>query len=192
MLNFLAGGGGGGGAMSATLVLKQFDCSTSDESGQFITIVGRPSGLMALILSLIGLVEDTKFTVTASRVDILTTNLSGKLTSSAPLHNIASTVSGYSKNLGWLFAAIAVLIAGFGSLGSGEVWPFIVMLLLAIVFFVLYVFSRRFIVAVETNGGSLLGVRFKGGVIAGITIDLDKVNDTTAVINELIGVNPKR
>ena len=179
-----------------TLVLTKFVVSRSPADGTYVIINGRPKGVLAFILRLFGLAGNTAFRVTGDRVTVDGARLSGKFFNAAPIGKIASTHCDFSRNIVLLFLAVwaiigalFVVVESFNSyrgVGTEAFIQLAVGLVLGGLFFWGFLSSRTMSVSVETDGGRPLSLRFKQGVIDGVSVDFAKVEECILIINHLV------
>jgi len=166
------------------LVLKRFDTAPSDPR-TLLSLVGRPRGIVGWFLSNIGLDITTTLSINRDFVYVNQYSLSGRFRQTAPVHNIASTRCGYSMNL---FLLILTWLAALGGLvaaaASREIWPLVIGMLLALLMGVGFVLSKCLMIAFETNGGAVLGIRFKRGVVENVPVSIEQLNEVIALFNE--------
>jgi hypothetical protein len=62
---------------------------------------------------------------------------------------------------------------------------------LGLVLFLCYLFSRRMYLAVETGGGQIVGVWFKGSFVEGVAVTLDKTEQVVEIMNRLMAAQTK-
>ena len=166
------------------LVLKRFDTAPSDPR-MLLSLEGRPRGIVGWFLSSIGLDITTTLSIHRDFVYVNQSSLSGRIRQTAPVHNIASTRCGYSMNL---FLLILTWLAALGGLvaaaASRAIWPLVAGLLLALLMGLGFVLSKCLMIAFETNGGAVLGVRFRRGVVENVPVSIEQLNEVIALFNE--------
>jgi len=174
---------------SSTLVLRQFDIKDDIPDGVFVEIVGRASGLIGWILTVIGFDATTSLKITDKDISFNSSSLFGQINQVAPLPSIASTHCGYSKPLGYLIVGMIFVIGGiviafvqFESAGAAGI-PLII---IGVILFVVYWLSKKMTITLETTGGSIMGIRFKRSVIENIPVDFEKAIQTIDIINKKI------
>lgn len=171
------------------LVLKEFTVSPRPIDSYYIRISGRPQGVLAWLLSLSGIGTDTSFYVSAGDVNFSSASLSGKFRSFVPLRNVASAHSGYSQNIALIFVAGILALGGLivaASVKEGGATVFLVGLVLAALCLLAFWLSRKMILAIETNGGMILGVKFKRSLIENVPVDFQETAEAIRVLNLLI------
>ena len=169
--------------LGPTLVLRRFQVSSTAHNGLYVEIVGRPEGLLGWLLTTIGLDAQVSYSITDTDVTIESAGLQGNSREITPISNIASASVGYMKSFWTLIFGILAVVYG---LYSGLLKDSSVMLGLGLlvggILLVRYWLSNRLHIAVITNGGSVLGLRFKRSVIEGVAVDFEKC---AAVIDTL-------
>ncbi|MFZ6870776.1 hypothetical protein ACO0LF_01755 [Undibacterium sp. Di27W] len=181
--------------MSA-LVIKEWKVGTKaiDDKNNFISITGRQSGLIAWILSLMGVDPTTRILVGVDRVEFTSNSLAGTESRMLPLQSICSTYYGYhkpwKKALG--FFAIAFFIAS--SLIKEQMFtPAIVILLVgALIGLVYYFLNRELTMGFVENSGLIDGIRFKRSVIENIDVNEEQAKSACVIIQKLIEAKEKR
>lgn len=178
------------------LVLRRFHASDIPIGGQYVLIVGRKSGIIDWLFTMLGLSDEFAFRVTERAVEISTTSFSGKVHTHIPLTKIASSSCGYQKSVpALLFGsmltgfAFSSLLAALGiinwSIGSSESIGLMLVSALASVFcFVYFVLNKELILTVESAGGLSTGLLFKPSVIENISVDMAQAQRITDIINE--------
>lgn len=188
-----------------SLILKEFYASTRTDRGYHVVISGRPKGILAFLLWLFGLGTKIRFEVTDDSVGFQISNWHRHIRDSLPISNVASTSYGYSKQTGYLVLGILAQLAAIaGGLmtflaanqqaridgGGGPAGVLgctsVAACFLGLFAFLLYRSSARLEVAIETNGGRLIGVRFKRGFFGSPAVDLRDASNVIDIINLLV------
>jgi hypothetical protein len=169
------------------LVLRRFDVTATPPDGLYVEIIGRPEGLLGWLLTTIGLDAQVSYRITSTEVMIESAGLQGKSREIAPISNIASASVGYMKSFWTLIFGLLAIVYG---LYSGLLKDSSVMLGLGLlvggILLVRYWLSNRLHIAVITNGGSVLGLRFKRSVIEGVAVDFEKCAAVVEVLQTLM------
>lgn len=188
---------GGAGINLPTLVLEDFYVSSTPRQGLFVVIAGRPVGLWALFLSILGLGMKVRFEVSKESVQREVTKGDLHIIDSVPLPNVASTTYGYSKQSIYLWLALVAFLGGLAG-GAGALFMrgqenfvaavagSVCIFFSSFVLFLFYHLSARLEVAIETNGGRPIGLRFKPSIIGSLSIDLKDAAQAVEIINSLI------
>lgn len=191
------------GIVGPALVLKKFSVTgaPSKEEAPVIEIEGRKPGVIAFLLTLVGIDATTSLLVTPRDIRFRKGSLYGEITSMMPLTAVASAHAGFAKPIGLLIAAGVVMLAALGAaagIGSGAgfdhrggggsagaaiaILGFIVVIVLVVAYFL----SRKMAVFVESSGGATFGLIFKRSVIEGVPVDIDKVKAVVDIIREMV------
>jgi hypothetical protein len=174
-------------SLGATLVLRRFHVAKSPTDGLYVEIVGRPEGILGWLLTTLGLDAQVTFHLTDTHVSIESSGLQGKSKEIAPISNVASASVGYMKSIWTLILGLLAVVYGlYKGLMGGSVSMLIVGLVIGGVLLALYWFSNRLHIAVITNGGSVLGLRFKRSVIEGVAVDFEKCASVVEVLQGLM------
>jgi hypothetical protein len=173
-----------------TLVIRRFAACANPGEGEFVTIVGREPGLIAWLLTAIGLDAEWRFVVTGKTVAFRKTSLCGEQESLVALDDIASAHCGYKKPIGLLIAAVGLgvlALVGAAYLSGIRASQFaVVPLVLAVVCAVLYFTQKSLSVGVETKGGMVLSLNFRPSIIENVRIDIEQTRYAVRIINALI------
>jgi hypothetical protein len=175
----------------------------------FIQVTGRHQGLIAWIMTLLGI--DTKFglTVTGKEWRLRAASLAGMTTTMVPLGHVEEVIGGYQRSLLALFLTIflgiqAIWIAVrslivFLSLTSTvsesireatakQLSSLLIHLLIWVVCFAIvgtiYYLSKRMMLAVKTTYSS--GIVLKSGLIDSRAIEPEEIEKATWLLNELV------
>ncbi|MFZ6742327.1 hypothetical protein ACO0LC_03795 [Undibacterium sp. JH2W] len=181
--------------MSA-LVIKEWKVGTKaiDDKNNFISITGRQSGLIAWILSLMGVDPTTRILVGLDRVEFTSNSLAGTESRMLPLQGICSTYYGYHKpwKKALSFFAIAFFIAS--SLMKEQLFtPAVVVFLAgALIGLVYYFLNRELTMGFVENSGFINGIRFKRSVIENIDVNEEQAKSACVIIQKLIEAKDKR
>jgi len=183
----------GAPSLGSALVLREFQVNDHATEGAVITIRGRVSGLVAWLLTLVGVDTETTLTVTTDRVSLQRASLSGRHVVQIPLANVASTQSAYYQPVWALLMAawfaftglvLAALDNGFEA-GAKEKDIFSG-LIMAGIFVVIFRLGRKIGISVESGGGTHYGIAFKPSVIEGVSVDLDAALRVAAILNTYV------
>jgi hypothetical protein len=177
------------------LILHEFHITQVPKDGLFVVIAGRPEGLWAAFMHLLGMGTETRFEVTKHSVRREVAGGSWYALDSVPLGNVASVSLAWSKRLFPLLLGIIIIFISLGGflaiLAQGESLLF--GLFLAGVFFVAGLalivsafLSKRLSIQVETAGGTQIGVQFKPGLLGRMNVNLDEAAGVVRIINRLM------
>lgn len=174
-------------AMSGpVLVLRKFEVHPEGDAA--VLIEGRPSGLVAWLLTTIGLDTLTTLSVTDRQVSFRSASLSGELHHLVPTTEISSTHCGYSQPIWLLILGGAILVvsmlAAMNSFSAAQV--FISGLFVAGICVVIYLLQRKIVITVETTGGMVMGLSFKPSAIENVSVSLPRALEAVARINSIV------
>jgi hypothetical protein len=182
--------------MSA-LVLKSWKIGTKpiDTKGNFVSIQGRESGLIAWFLSLLGVDPVTTIEVGLERIEFTSSSIAGTESRLIPLPGICSTYYGYYKP--WKAAAsiflFFIFIGGSISSENHSVSAFFVSLIIGLVFSIIYYnYNRTLTLGFVEHSGIINGIRFKRSVIENVDVTQEQAKQVCALIQKLIEVKEKR
>ncbi len=177
---------GGVNITGPSLVLRKFSIKKDAANGYLIEIIGRASGLIAWLLTVMQL--DTKTSLKITQRDILfkSSSLFGQTYQVSPLPSISSTHCGYSKPIGYLIFGTFFIIGGlyWGLVqyrGSGIMLGG---LLIGLVFFIAYWLSKKITISIQTKGGMIMGLSFRRSVIENVPVDIQKAMQAISIINK--------
>ena len=165
-----------------TLVIRKFNVNENGLDGKYLEIVGRASGLISWILTLMKLDTLTTLYLEADRLSVKTASLSGETHAVMPLGAIESTQCGFSKSLSWLVLAV---ISVLGALLGGEASTFIGSLLMGAIFLALYFFSNRMFISIKA-GNETISIAFQKGIIEDVSVDLDQTLAALQLLNSMV------
>ena len=154
----------------AALATKEFRSSTNPEDGVYVKIVGRKSGIIDWVLSLIGVDSTTTFEVMRDHIRFTTANFSGAMTTFIPMHSIANTSTGYFKPVLYLIIGIITL-------------PVFFVGLIPIIYYFLH---KTLMISTQDNSGFATLIAFKPSVIEGLKIGPKDAQKVVGIINKLV------
>lgn len=180
-----------------SLVIKSWRAETKpDERGTLVEIIGRRSGLIGLLLSLIGIDPLTKLLVSAERLEFSWASLSGTEYRVIPLVNICSTYYGYSKPwiqaiglwafvvaIGWLVRDHLLWDASDAEVLLGMGW---VTLIGAVVAIIYYALNRRMTLGFLESSGHVNAISFKPSLIENVQIDAVQARNVSVIVQRCI------
>lgn len=187
--------------MSA-LVIKSWKAESKpiDDKNNYVSITGREGGLVAWILSLLGVDPVTTIRVGMDRVEFSSSSLSGTQSRLIPLQSVCSTYYGYHKPwksavgivLGFLFAGSSIASAamrdGNGG-GSIVLWAALLGLVFAVVH---YFLNRTLTLGFVENSGVVMGIHFKRSVIENVDINEAQAKSVCTIVQRLIEAKERR
>ena len=173
------------GSMGGVLVLRKFE--VNDTVTPAVVIEGRPSGLMAWLLTILRLDTLTTLTVTEYQVLLRRASLSGESRYLVPSTKISSTRCGYSQPIWMLIlGAVAVLVSLVAGAAAHQLSLVVGGGIVAGLLSVLYFFQRRIVLSIETVGGAWIGLSFKPSMIEHVPIDLTRALQAINRINRIV------
>ncbi len=166
------------------LVLRKFEVTGPETPS--VEIQGRPSGLVAWLLTTLGLDTLTTLRIDEEGAVLTSASLSGVLRHLIPATAISSTHCGYSQPI-WLLiigAAIFVFSMLSASVSGTAIFSFgvIVAMLCGIAFW----FQRKIVIAIETTGGAVFGVAFNPSAIEHVTVDLARAQEAVDQVHRIL------
>jgi hypothetical protein len=178
----------GGFMRVPTLVLRTFNINTSGNGQPCLEISGRPSGIIAWLLTIMNLSAETHMVVTDRFFSIKGASLMGEFNNFVPLPHVSSTHCGFSKPIGYIIAGFAVAIFGvISGLNQRDGTPLIAGgLIVGLIFLVAYFFSRKLIIGIRTAGGLPFELMFKPGVLGSVRVDIDSVRQAITLLNDKV------
>ncbi len=174
---------------SPVLVLQrmQVDFRTAAPALNRLEIVGRAQGVIAFVLSLMGLSPITRLSVADDEVRYESSSLSGIRSQFVPLRSVSNVASGIHKPIAPLvFAAFAFVNGFIVTTGSRSFIPLMVTTIVAGVLVVVYFLSRKFFVEIHAEGGPPIVVRFRPNVIEGVAIDATQVERLVLALRQMV------
>ncbi len=179
-------GGMGMQTFGPTLVLRKFFLADTASTGPIVDITGRASGVMAWVLTAIGLDAETSLRVTEKDVTFRSSSLFRQIYQVVPLPSVSSTHCGYIRPIAYLVlgglalvGSIVSMLNGTASGGSTVVGIGIGAGLLAA-----YSLSKKIVISLETTGGMVMGLSFKRSVIENVSVDIDEALRAIRIVNE--------
>ena len=177
----------------AALVLKKWHVSNleSTQENPFVDIVGRKSGILAWVLSLLGVDPTTTFTATNTGVTFHEGSLSGAALAFIPFQNVSSLSWGYFKP--WKLALIVFIPTFIISymflilIGFYIVIAISISVIVGISVSLLYYFLNRLLtVAVTEMAGHTYSIRFKRSIIENVDVNAEQAEQVYKVLRVLL------
>lgn len=189
--------------MSA-LVIKAWRADTKpiDSKNNFVNITGREGGLVAWLLSLMGVDPTTTIRVGLDRVEFSSSSLAGTETRMVPLQSVCSTYYGYHKP--WkaaasyiaLFAFLGVTFAGPSAQSTGEGFSFTTFAVITgigiAIALAYYFLNRTLTLGFVEHSGFVCAIRFKRSVIENVDINEEQAKSVCTIVQRLIEAKEKR
>lgn len=188
------------GTLGVTLVLREFRVSRTPNTPTVIRIVGRISGVVNWLLTLLRLKPEVEFEVTQEAVSIRYSSLSGFRQFYVPVEHVCCTECGYQRSVmalvfaalfsvGFLFNLLSGILSAFAdrrSEASSDITIALGFLILDAIAAALYYFSKRIVLSIETESGGRQGVLFKRSVMENVSVDLPQALQAMGMLNALI------
>lgn len=189
--------------MSA-LVIKAWRAETKpiDAQNNFVSITGREGGLIAWILSLMGIDPTTTILVGLERIEFSSASLAGTESRLIPLQSVCSSYYGYHKPwkaAAWIIATFMFIGISIGSAAAeggsqgGAFTSFIVTFAVGVVIALTYYFlNRTLTLGFVEHSGVVNGIRFKRSVIENVDISQEQAKAVCIIVQRLIEAKEKR
>lgn len=139
-------------AAKSALVVKEI--KINEEGPHYVHIVARQAGVLAFLLSIIGIDSTTVFDVYEDRLEFIEGSLSGRMNTCMPLSAVSIATSGFVKPFIWLLFGIPLCFVCVGI-------PMVIG----------YFLSKSLIVSVDSNGSQSITICLKRSVIEGVEIN---------------------
>ena len=163
-------------AGKAALVIREAE--VNENGPLYVKIKGRKSGLIALLLTLIGVDTTTTFEVYENRIEFTEGSLSGRLKEMIPLSSVSNLGTGYMKPVVWMVLAIISLLLIVPTFGIS---------ILPMLFFgFLYFFRKSMLLYAIPNSGSGAVIIFKRSLIENVNISEEDSYKIIALITRLV------
>ena len=187
-------GGRGIRISGPTLVLRRFKIDEDPSATILVDIIGRPKGIIAWLLTIMGIDAETSLKVTGKELTFRSSSLFGQIHHVAPLPSISSTHCGYSKPIGYFIIGIIFILVGLLSAISPILWEFGLYgsrgltfgLIVGAIFLIAYWLSKKMTMVFETSGGMTMGLIFKRSVIENVPVDIEKTLKAIHIVNNKI------
>jgi hypothetical protein len=178
------------------LVLQKFKVDESAPDGLYMELEGRGKGLIAWLMTLMGLEPKTTMRVTSTELHKQELTLFGQIHTVIPLSQISVTHGGYAKSVValvlFLLFGVGYVLDGFILLfGGKDTFQFGVILILSGIIIgavcaYFYWFRRRLTIAVKPIGGDLVGVTFQRSIIENVPVDLEKTLEAVGLLHRKV------
>jgi len=124
------------------LVLRKFEINQSSSADKIIDIVGRKSGFVAFLLTVLGLDATTSLRCTRDRVEYKASSLFGETSITVPLNQVTGIVGGYKKPLELLISAGISFVVSvvFGLITKNGIVFFLAGIVIPLVLIIQYLF----------------------------------------------------
>lgn len=175
-------------AAANSLVIQEKEIN---ESGpHYIHLKGRRAGIIAKLLSLMGIDASTSFDVYEDRIEFTSGSVFGRTTEVIPMSAVCNVGTGYVKPAALLFTGIFLLVGSIPSFMQ-EKWAGIITLLFAAGCFVGYLLGKTMMVYARSTGADLDVIAFRRSVIENLKIDDSEANRIVQIMNKLV-INANR
>lgn len=156
-------------AARSALVVKEL--KVNEAGPHYVHIVARQGGVLAFLLSVIGIDSTTVFDVYADRLEFIEGSLSGRMTTCMPLSAVSIATSGFVKPFIWLLLGIVLTLTCFGAI-------------IGVPLIVAYYLSKSLVVSVDSNGSQSITLCLKRSVIEGVEINADTAYKIVQIIKD--------
>ena len=175
-------------------VVKTWEVSTNqNESGNYIEIQGRPSGLVSWLLALMGIEPTVAIKVSDKTYSFESGSWSGRFYKSIPLTKISSVFYGYAKPwkeaiglfiimLPIVFLVAQALAQGMNGFGAGML-SFCASLIISLIY---YFLNKKLTLGVFEVGGTATGIQIKRSIIEGKKLDETDAEHVGDLIKQLL------
>ncbi len=176
------------------LVLRKFEINQSSSADKIIDIVGRKSGFVAFLLTVLGLDATTSLRCTRDRVEYRASSLFGETSTTIPLNQVTGIVGGYKKPIELLIAAAISFGISFvfGLITRNGIVFFILGVLIPLVLIIQYLYGKTMNLGVQNGGDKVYGLEFKKGLIEGVSVDIQLVKEAITLLNNAVLQSNKR
>ena len=155
----------------SALVIKAV--SVNETADCQVAIVGRKGGLVAWLMSLLGIDSTFTLQIYRDRLESTEGSLSGRIKTVIPLTALDTYTSGYTKPVLYIVYGVVALIYSIFCFANGMGGMGFAVLLMAAVFFVLYYLRKCLVLAFTTSGANGIYFLFKKSVVEGISVDAE-------------------
>lgn len=188
----------------STLVIKAWRADTKpiDDQNNFVSITGRKGGLIAWILSLMGIEPTTNILVGLERIEFTSASLAGTESRLIPLQSVCSSYYGYHrpwKAAAWIIAAfvfigvtIGSMVAGGGYRGGALAFYMMMSLVGVVIGLIYYFLNTTLTLGFVEHSGVVNGIRFKRSVIENVDINEEQSKIVCIIVQRLIEARERR
>ncbi len=177
-------------AGKAALVIREAE--VNEDGPLYVKIKGRKSGLIAWVLTLLGIDITTTFEVYDNRIEFSEGSLSGRIKEMIPLTSVCNLGTGYMKPVLWLVWAVVFLGLMFTALGNNSAALMFLFLLLAAGAVFLYFFRKSMLLYAIPSSGHGAMIIFKRSLIENVNITEEEAYKIIALITKLVEKNKVR
>ena len=183
LLSVFARATGAAGAAPTLVIRKWYASGDPNSDGVYVSIEGRRAGLIAWLLSIVGIDALSELQVNAETVEFRSASLAGGVRRIIPLSSISSTIYGYSKPWMQTLVIFAITAAIIYPLAQSLVGGVFLGLIIAIIYFVLN--SQLTVGLVEESGHGHI-IQFKRSVIENKEINEAEAERVCRIIQALV------
>ena len=159
-----------GAAARSALVVKEI--KINEAGPHYVHIVARNAGLLAFILSVVGIDSTTVFDVYEDRLEFVEGSLSGRMTTCMPLSSVSIATAGFVKPFLWLILGAILTVTCVGAI-------------IGIPMLIGYFLSKSLVVCVDSNGSSSIAIFLKRSVIEGVEVKEETAFKIVHIIKKL-------
>ncbi|WP_347244685.1 hypothetical protein [Thermogutta sp.] len=175
------------------LILRAFHVYVSPAAREapLVHVIGRRAGLIAYVLTLLGLQNETHLRVTPLAAELETRSLFGVSRVTVPVGHIASVRGGVRRPLGYLIAAIICTILALSFWWTSFFWSTsiagtLLFLLVALGLTVLYFLRKSFFVKIYSQAGLEIAVAFFPSFLESKPLNLVQAMSALDVLRNLL------
>lgn len=182
-----------GMAMAASrgaLVVKEL--SINESGPTYVRLVGRRAGLIAWLMSLIGVDPTTTLEISATRLELTEGSLSGKVRNMMPLAKICNIGAGFFKPVVLLLLAgillLVTLVTAIASMtGTTGMHLLSLIAFVGSIACVVAFFLKKTLVLFALSGSGVGPIiAFKRSVIEGVSIDEEQAKSIVSILTQLV------
>lgn len=189
--------------MSA-LIMEAWRAETKPIKSQnnFVSITGREGGLIAWILSLMGIDPTTTILVGLERIEFSSASLAGTESRLIPLQSVCSSYYGHHKPwkaAAWIiptFMFIGVSIGSAVAEGGSQGGVFTSFMATSaagvVIALICHFLNRTLTLGFVEHSWVVNGIRFKRSVIENVEINEEQANEACIIVQRLIEAKEKR
>mgnify|MGYP003320717206 CR=1 FL=1 len=164
-------------AARAALVVKEI--KINEEGPRYVHIVARKSGVIAFLLSIVGIDSTTTFDVYEDKLEFSQGSLSGYVKSCMPLSSMTVATGGFVK-------PFMELVIGLLLVFPGSIFTFGISAIIGIILVIRYFLSKTLLVQVVASSGWDATICLKRSVIEGVEINQAAADKIVDIIKNLV------
>ena len=162
------------GTQALALVQKEINT----EGPCYVRLVGRKSGVVDWLLTVIGINTTTVLEVYGDRIEYSYGSLSGRVVEMIPLSKVSNLLCGRFKPAILLILAGICFAAAFVTFG--------ITLIFTILFVIFYFLKKTVLISIIPNSGSASSVAFKRSLIEGKDISEEEAANIIKIVAQLV------